>query len=81
MYTSRLKPGLRTTDENPKFGSDGATTWKAGPPPMPEVNNGNIFETSMNDPGPIQIQNQHMIAATLLGVTYSRGRTAMVSHP
>lgn len=50
-----LKPGFRTTEEKPKFGNDGAMTWKAGPPPALLVSIGSILVTSINDPGPVHV--------------------------
>jgi hypothetical protein len=61
LRTSRLKPGLRTTDEKPKFGRDGATTWNAGAPPTPDVNSGSNLMTSMNDPGPARRQLERVL--------------------
>lgn len=45
-------PFFLTPPENPKFGSDGATTWKAGKSLLPAVRRGRIFDTSSKLPGP-----------------------------
>ena len=46
-----------TLELNPKFGRDGATTWKHGPSESVS-SNGSNFDTSMKLPGPGQCESR-----------------------
>lgn len=69
-----------TPDEKPKFGSEGATTWKEGV--VEEVRRGRIFWTSRKEPGPVM--SREVLAEIVIplptrsvdGATHIRGRKA-----
>jgi hypothetical protein len=60
------QPTLLTPDENAKLGSEGATTWKAGP--LSPWRRGKSFVTSTKLPGPVGCQPCHdvIIARTIV---------------